>query len=174
MENGNPNRCSCEAISCRACAEDEVRPGECPNDAEFLVVHFGIQTRLCNSCLSERKRLTKEDEHLSWTPIERIVPPPKPSGATKFVRFMKGEGGGISPKQLDLNPKQGVHIEISADGSVLWVNVDGICRLRASNSPRIDVIAPDLRELGAQRKVYHRVSMRRRKENPHDDTSVEL
>lgn len=138
MENGNPNRCSCEAMSCRACAKDGVKPGECPNDAEFLVVHFGIQTRLCDSCLSERKRLTKEDEHLSWTPIERT--PPKPSGATKFVRFMKGEGGlEISPKQLDLNPQHGVQIEVSADGKALWVNVDGICRLRATSSPRIDI-----------------------------------
>ena len=37
----------------------------------------------------------------------------------------------MSEKMLDLsNPSEQVEIRIRADGQVIWVNVDGICRLR--------------------------------------------
>lgn len=35
-------------------------------------------------------------------------------------------------RMVDINGQQ-VQIQISADGSKLWVNVEGVCRLRASN-----------------------------------------
>lgn len=38
---------------------------------------------------------------------------------------------------LDLTaPEGGIEIEVRGDGKVLWVNVDGVCRLRISQGPQ--------------------------------------
>lgn len=42
------------------------------------------------------------------------------------------------PEMIDISGKE-VEIEIRQDGKVLWVNVDGICRLRASQIPKITI-----------------------------------
>lgn len=36
-------------------------------------------------------------------------------------------------------PKVGVQVQVSADGRVLWINVDGICQLRAHDIPVLEV-----------------------------------
>ncbi len=34
----------------------------------------------------------------------------------------------------DVFPKHGVQIQIQQDGLVIWINIDGICRLRILNN----------------------------------------
>lgn len=36
---------------------------------------------------------------------------------------------------LDLNPEHGVEISIREDGKQVWVNVDGLCRMRLTAVP---------------------------------------
>lgn len=38
-----------------------------------------------------------------------------------------------SPSMLDIAGPTVVQVEISHDGKTLWVSVDGMCKLRASN-----------------------------------------
>jgi hypothetical protein len=38
-----------------------------------------------------------------------------------------------SGRMLDITAPEIVEVQIRSDGSVLWVNIDGICRLRACN-----------------------------------------
>jgi hypothetical protein len=39
---------------------------------------------------------------------------------------------------LDLNGKS-VQVQVREDGRTVWVNVDGICRLRASAIPELEI-----------------------------------
>lgn len=51
--------------------------------------------------------------------------------------------------QIDLmNPKGGVQITVRPDGHRLWVNVDGVCVLRVSGIPILEI--EDNREPEAQ------------------------
>lgn len=40
---------------------------------------------------------------------------------------------------IDLNGCQAIQIQVSEDGTKVWVNVDGICRLRAYACQRVEV-----------------------------------
>lgn len=40
---------------------------------------------------------------------------------------------------LDMNPKHSVSIHIRSDGKVVWVDIDGVCKLRASNIPLLKI-----------------------------------
>jgi hypothetical protein len=40
---------------------------------------------------------------------------------------------------LDLTPREGVSVQIRSDGKVVWGDVDGLCRLRASAIPELKV-----------------------------------
>lgn len=41
---------------------------------------------------------------------------------------------------LDITqPEHGVEVRIRSDGKVLWVNVDGVCRLRVCMIDRLDI-----------------------------------
>lgn len=42
--------------------------------------------------------------------------------------------------QIDITkPDHGVEIKIKSDGKVLWVNVDGVCRLRVCMIEKLDL-----------------------------------
>ncbi len=44
-------------------------------------------------------------------------------------------------QMLDITaPKDGVEVEINSDGKTLWVNVDGICRLRVCQIPVLMIV----------------------------------
>ena len=46
---------------------------------------------------------------------------------------------------LDITAPEGVQIQIRADGEVVWVNVDGICRLRICQIPHKGLTLDDER-----------------------------
>jgi hypothetical protein len=41
---------------------------------------------------------------------------------------------------VDITAPQNVEIKIRSDGKVVWINIDGVCRLRACQVPKIDII----------------------------------
>jgi hypothetical protein len=44
-------------------------------------------------------------------------------------------------EMLDITaPAEGVEIEIRNDGKTIWVNVDGICRLRVCQVPALMIV----------------------------------
>ena len=65
---------------------------------------------------------------------------------------MKNKWGKVSidDQMVDVNAPIVVDVEISADGKVIWVNVDGICRLRCCQMKPKVVRILDQRK----RKVY--------------------
>ena len=128
------NRCSCESSHCRHCKEfHKSVPGACTNPAEYKVEMFGMRTRLCTPCLESAKDWSLQPDRLTWSQIRDS------SEDHEELIEVSDDEAVLNGSQIDLNPKHGVSIELSKDGRVLWVNVDGICRLRASNSPRIEV-----------------------------------
>lgn len=50
---------------------------------------------------------------------------------TKVVKVSGTDDGTIGP-QMEIGAPEVVQIVIDRGGQVIWVNVDGICRLRAS------------------------------------------
>lgn len=36
----------------------------------------------------------------------------------------------VPPEMLDITAPQVIEVEVREDGKVLWINIDGICRLR--------------------------------------------
>ena len=45
-------------------------------------------------------------------------------------------------KIIDLRGVDNVQVQVDADGHKLWVNIDGICRLRVYAAQRIDIDDP--------------------------------
>lgn len=53
---------------------------------------------------------------------------------------MKGTPDKWSTDLVDITaPKGVVHVQIRGDGTVLWVNVDGVCRLRVCQILRLEL-----------------------------------
>jgi len=40
---------------------------------------------------------------------------------------------------IDAVARKGVQIEVREDGAVLWVNIDGVCRLRCSQIEHLEI-----------------------------------
>ena len=46
----------------------------------------------------------------------------------------------MNEEVLDLTaPIEGVQVQVREDGKVLWVNVDGVCRLRVCRIPELEI-----------------------------------
>lgn len=57
-------------------------------------------------------------------------------------------------RMIDVTPKVGVSIQIRSDGKVVWVDVDGVCALRACNIKYLEVHDDrPRRQRGATRKA---------------------
>lgn len=44
--------------------------------------------------------------------------------------------------QIDVVSPEIVQVEVRRDGEVVWVNVDGVCRLRISTPKQVTIIDP--------------------------------
>lgn len=47
--------------------------------------------------------------------------------------------------QLDITEPSNIEIKVRADGQVVWVNVDGVCLLRACRIPTDGLVVEDAR-----------------------------
>lgn len=48
-------------------------------------------------------------------------------------------GGGEEPTQMDVTGAQVVDISIRADGTVIWINIDNVCKLRVCRIKKLIV-----------------------------------
>lgn len=46
----------------------------------------------------------------------------------------------VNEQMFDLNDSKEVEIQIRSDGKAVWVNVDGVCRVRVNNPVKIRLI----------------------------------
>jgi hypothetical protein len=84
-------------------------------------------------------RLPADDDSLYRVEVGDV---PDGDGGVDVGCFFEAEGEQLElvvAAEMDVAGPEAVEVEVRADGTVIWVNVDGICRFRACRVGRLTV-----------------------------------
>ncbi len=77
------------------------------------------------------------DNDKLWETVQARIKEATDKDKDELMEVIKGV---TNPEMIDITAPSHVEIKIRGDGKVLWVNVDGICKLRVCQIKELELI----------------------------------